>query len=294
MPRSGTKRALTSNTVLEGDWQVDKVVGMVRRGGSNHIAIRWSGYGPEGDTWELESNVYPASKINDFKENVQTELGMNYVRQGILNTMLGKTIRDRVPRYRYLFDVPQVCYDEVGVSVVKAFGALPGVSYATQKEPGAVRHFSIVQTLEGAAAFLLGHVVRPDVATGSLRITGGRACFLDMTKLLPGSYIEYVCHVPVCGVPSFKTRKAVVSINTCTFNGLTGTPHWPMIPPGKCEEEDERFALSEMDAIVQHAKRELRQKWSVLPVSHPLRSTWAVTPTGPSYCERGWSLMNAI
>mmetsp|Transcript_7895 Transcript_7895/g.23682 ORF Transcript_7895/g.23682 Transcript_7895/m.23682 type:complete len:139 (+) Transcript_7895:41-457(+) len=136
MPRSGTKRALTSSTVLEGDWQVDKVVGMVRRGGSNHIAIRWSGYGPEGDTWELESNVYPASKINDFKENVQTELGMNYVRHGILNAMLGKTIRDRVPRYRYLFDVPQVCYDEVGVSVVKAFGALPGVSYATQKEPG--------------------------------------------------------------------------------------------------------------------------------------------------------------
>eukprot|EP00967_Tisochrysis_lutea_P117850 scaffold190933_cov33-Tisochrysis_lutea.AAC.1 len=138
---------------------------------------------------------------------------MNYVRNAILNTMLGKTIRDRVPRYRYIFEVPQVCYDDIGVSVVKAFGALPGVSYSMAKEAGAVRHFSIVQTLEGAAAFLLGHVIRPDVATGSLRITGGRTCFLDMTKLLPGSYVEYVCPVPVRGVPSFKTRKAVVSIN---------------------------------------------------------------------------------
>jgi len=37
---NGTKRALTSSTVLEGDWQVDKVVGVVRRCGYNHIAVR--------------------------------------------------------------------------------------------------------------------------------------------------------------------------------------------------------------------------------------------------------------
>ena len=50
-------------------------MGMVRRGSTNHIAIRWSGYGAEGDTWEVEGNVYPASKISEFKENFTVELG---------------------------------------------------------------------------------------------------------------------------------------------------------------------------------------------------------------------------
>jgi len=41
------------------------------------------------------------------------ELGMHYVRNSILNTMLGKTIKDRVPRYRYFMDIPQLCFDDV-------------------------------------------------------------------------------------------------------------------------------------------------------------------------------------
>mmetsp|Transcript_2076 Transcript_2076/g.6502 ORF Transcript_2076/g.6502 Transcript_2076/m.6502 type:complete len:96 (+) Transcript_2076:123-410(+) len=50
---------------------------------------RWLGFGPEGDTWELEANIHPQSKISDFKSNVSVELGMAYVRNSILNVMLG-------------------------------------------------------------------------------------------------------------------------------------------------------------------------------------------------------------
>ena len=129
---------------------MDKIVGMIRRAGTNHVAVRWADFGAEGDTWEAEGNVYPPSKISEFKERATVELGMHYVRNSILNTMLGKSIKDRVPRYRYLMDIPQLCFDDVAIDVVKEFGALPGVRYRSEKEAGATRHFSIVQTLEGA------------------------------------------------------------------------------------------------------------------------------------------------
>lgn len=267
---------------------------MSRRAGITHVAVRWCTFGAEGDTWESEPNVYPPSKIEDFKKNAEVELGMLYVRNSILNTMLGKTIRDRVPRYRYIFNVPQLCYDSIAVAVVQEFGKLPGVSYKMEKEAGAERHFAMVESLDGAAAFLLGHVARPDVANGSLRITGGRSSFHDMTKMLPGTFVEYVRPTCLRGVPSFQLRKAIVSLNTCTFNGITGCPNWPIIPPPMPGGEDEHFSLAEMDAIVEHAKLELSQPWAVAPLSHPLCANWAKTPTGPNHCERGWTLKNAF
>ena len=106
----------------------------------------------------------PRLRISRIKKNAEVELGMLYVRNSILNTMLGKTIQDRVPRYRYIFNVPQLCYDSIAVAVVQEFGKLPGVSYKMEKEAGAERHFAMVESLDGAAAFLLGHVARPGVA----------------------------------------------------------------------------------------------------------------------------------
>ena len=108
---AGSKRLLTSTEVLDGDWEVDKVIGMVRRAGATHVAVRWRGYGAEGDTWEREANVHPASKIAEFNEDFDVHLGMAYVRNTILNSMLGKTLRDRVPRYRHMLEVPQLCFE---------------------------------------------------------------------------------------------------------------------------------------------------------------------------------------
>ncbi len=41
------------------------------------------------------------------------------MRAGILNTMLGKTIKDRRPRYRYSCAIDQICYDPIGIAVIE-------------------------------------------------------------------------------------------------------------------------------------------------------------------------------
>eukprot|EP00962_Isochrysis_galbana_P061656 scaffold41762_cov157-Isochrysis_galbana.AAC.1 len=287
---TGTKRALTSTVELEGDWKVDKVVGMERRAGITHVAVRWQGFGAEGDTWEVDEYVHPPSKMAKFISNADVHLGMSYVRQAILNTMIGKTIKDRVPRFKYEIPVGQLCYDDIAVKVIQEFGRLPGVKYKSEQAADGVCHFAMVETLEGAAAFLLGHVARPDVANGSLRIKSGRVSFLDMAKLLPGTFVQYFVPGAAHSIPNFSTRKGVVCLNSCTFNGLTSTPSWPAIAPPSEGGLDERFSMVEMDAIVDHAKLELRQHWTVRPVSHPLRDTWAKTPTGPGHPGHGWNI----
>ena len=148
---------------------------------------------------------------------------------------------------------------------------------------GAERHFAMMESLDGAAAFLLGHVARPDVANGSLRITGGRSSFHDMTKMLPGTFVEYVRPTCLRGVPSFQLRKAIVSLNTCTFNGIPGCPNWPIIPPPMPGGEDEHFSLAEMDAIVEHAKLEM----------HASIASSTARPSLPASCAR-WMRSSAM
>ena len=43
-------------------------------------------------------------------------------------------------------------------------------------------------------------------------------------------------------------------------------------------------------AVIEHEKCELRQKWAIAPIKHPLRTTWATLSTGKAHQRRGWSL----
>ena len=60
-----------------------------------HVMVRWQVFSAEGDRWEPLVNVHPRSKVQKFIDTRETEHAMTYVRAGILNTMLGKTIKDR-------------------------------------------------------------------------------------------------------------------------------------------------------------------------------------------------------
>ena len=45
-------------------------------------------------------NVHPWLKVHKFIDRRETEHAMTYVRAGILDTMLGETIKDRSSRYQ--------------------------------------------------------------------------------------------------------------------------------------------------------------------------------------------------
>eukprot|EP00967_Tisochrysis_lutea_P158925 scaffold326857_cov52-Tisochrysis_lutea.AAC.1 len=120
---------------------------MSRRAGITHVAVRWCTFGAEGDTWESEPNVYPPSKIEDFKNQEERGGGAWHAIRPQLHSQhhVGEDHSRSSP-------------------TIPEFGKLPGVSYKMEKEAGAERHFAMVESLDGAAAFLLGHVARPGVA----------------------------------------------------------------------------------------------------------------------------------
>ena len=64
-------------------------------------------------------NVHPWLKVHKFIDTRETEHAMTYVRAGILNTMLGYTIKDRRSRYQYSCAIYQICYDSIGIAVIE-------------------------------------------------------------------------------------------------------------------------------------------------------------------------------
>ena len=270
----GSKWTLTSDVKLDGEYKVLKVLGMIRRGGAVLAAIRWAGFAAVGDTWEPVENVLLLNKVHEFTHGptapVPIELGKYYLRATIFNSLSGRKQNEKKPYYKHAINVPQLCYDELAIAVLHDLAQIEGCSLAKETTHEGTIYILTVNTLDAAADFLLTHVAKPDIGNGSLRFVSGAAGYLDMTKLLPGTFVEYLVPAVKSNVPSFASRKATVYVFTAIFNGLSGTPTWPAIIA-----ESERLTLAEQDAIVQHAKLELRQSWSVAPLPHPLRTTWA-------------------
>ena len=117
--QAGTKRALILGVKLDGEYKVDMAVGMCYRHGVEHVMVRWQVFAAEGDTWEPLVKVHPWSKVQKFIDTCETEHAMTNVRAGILNTMLGKTIKDRRSRYQYSCAIDQICYDSIGITVIE-------------------------------------------------------------------------------------------------------------------------------------------------------------------------------
>ena len=75
-----------------------------------------------------------------------------------------------------------------------------------------------------------------------------------------------------------------MEVSTVVYNGLDGAPRWPAIPNGKNADgeqvgDDLRLTVAEQQAVVTHAKEELRQRWAPVAIDHRLRAAgWPDLP----------------
>ena len=94
-----------------------------------------------------------------------------------------------------------------------------------------------VNTL-AAAEFLLTHAAKPDRGNGLLRFVYCAAGYLDMTKLLSGTFA-----VNLVSAAARRTKPRLVGRRRSTSSrlGMSGTPAWPAV-------EMERLAMDQQDA----------------------------------------------
>ena len=297
-------RSVISRSILEGEYEIDRILGMRAAHGGREFLVRWVGYTHYGDTWEPEDHIKPRSKVVSFLSRPGVTVDLEYpvwlVRDAVARQCTAAKISDRGAVWRRRVPVPGLAIPEVGRAVLEHFRRLFSPRVPLDRDGGDTSvTFDQLDQLSEVVGF---HIPRPEeraIGTGCLRIRTGAATYEDLMSVFELT-LRY--HEPAerNGAPAMGGRFFEIELSTVVFEGKSGQPHWPAMPDGweldkdgnrvnYDQDEDLRLSDEEKSVIVTHAKEELRQRWAVTPITHGLlKKGWHNLP------RNVWSLPQRI
>jgi len=272
--------------ILEGQYEVEKVVWDFCDG---TYLVRWKGYTHTGDTREPEAHI-PSGKLVAYRKSlvvdgIDVQHPVYLVLESLARQLTSPKKVERDPVYQKVLEIEGLTNQQLAMATLKYLSKLLGIKLTKEGNTTAL----LAADLDKIAELALLHASRPEQGHGALRTKCGGASY-ECMLLVWSLRIEYVDGA------TFGGKHFKVIMSTVGFNGKTGEPRWPAIPDGTDVHgknydpaKDERLSRLEQEAIVAHAKAELRQPWATHVARHPLRKAgWHALPVGT------WALKLAV
>ena len=170
--------------VLDGDYEVERVLALRPGTLGPQALVRWKGYTFTGDTWEPLDHVPPA-KINVLLARPKATVDITYplwvLRNHITRFCISRKIEERVPVFRKPIRIPELAAPELAHAVLEHLRCQ--FSPRLKLEPEGCDRMLYVEELHHIADVVGFHMVRPDeraVGVGALRINCGSSSYEEM------------------------------------------------------------------------------------------------------------------
>ena len=250
-------------------------------GGRREALVRWKDFGHHGDTWEPEEHVFPKAKITNFLASAHEELPLRwYIMDAIAQQLTSRKIDERGPRHMFELPVEKLSYPGLAAKALEVIRiqAGPGLQYGKDipdkhKDPTSLQ-LALWQPDQISKLVAL-HISRPHMGLGALRIKCGSASYTDMMLVAPPLILSARLPREKNELPTLAGCPFIIKMTTVVFNGLSGMPDFPAI-----RDASESYTFEERCNLVEMAREELAQPWSVKPVPHPLlKKGWHNLPS---------------
>ena len=201
----------------EYGYTISFIHGKQGTGTNKRLLVAWDGFSYRDDTWELEEDVKPKSKVLKYEAALAHVhvLGepLADLRDALARRMCSKVIGERRPAWQLPLEIPRIVNRAVAEPLF-AFLAKKrgGGKYNVEKTPDSLQ-LQIEQLNDIGSAVSL-QAVRPDACLGNVRIKCGTASHEEMAALTGLTLL-------------FRGRTLTAMVTITIFNGRTGMPDFP-------------------------------------------------------------------